>query len=363
MYRIILRTPYPNELYHHGIKGQHWGVRNGPPYPLDAKTSARIRRGDNEKVRFSSKEYRDMRSGKSKYKVRRAGTSHYAGFGERLMGDTDTSYRKRDENGNIITVPVVEGSQAGFILKNDPDAYRTQRKGITSSDLMACNGNNYYTDSATERFSTLEDGRQNNCVKCTNTLEMRKRGYDVVAGRTSEGMLSSATQYYWDGALPYKERSVENVEKRLSAFGHNGSGEISITYKGGSGHSMYFMNERDPETKEWKSVVMDGQTGERYGSVSDMVDYFKGTIDIDEGFRITRLDTATPNFGHMGEDSVFVGRNSEGMATSTPYDRRHDKILSDTSWKEAYETTADRYIEDNYDKIAGYMDRIKELYG
>lgn len=22
------------ELYHHGIKGQHWGVKNGPPYPL-----------------------------------------------------------------------------------------------------------------------------------------------------------------------------------------------------------------------------------------------------------------------------------------------------------------------------------------
>ncbi len=27
------------ELYHHGIKGQKWGVQNGPPYPLDSDVS------------------------------------------------------------------------------------------------------------------------------------------------------------------------------------------------------------------------------------------------------------------------------------------------------------------------------------
>lgn len=33
-----LRPVYPNELYHHGIKNQQWGVQNGPPYPLDRAT-------------------------------------------------------------------------------------------------------------------------------------------------------------------------------------------------------------------------------------------------------------------------------------------------------------------------------------
>ena len=32
-YRIV----YDDELYHHGIKGQQWDVRNGPPYPIDHK--------------------------------------------------------------------------------------------------------------------------------------------------------------------------------------------------------------------------------------------------------------------------------------------------------------------------------------
>lgn len=29
---------YGLELYHHGVKGQHWGKRNGPPYPLYRKS-------------------------------------------------------------------------------------------------------------------------------------------------------------------------------------------------------------------------------------------------------------------------------------------------------------------------------------
>ena len=30
---VILKPPL-DELYHHGIPGQKWGVQNGPPYPL-----------------------------------------------------------------------------------------------------------------------------------------------------------------------------------------------------------------------------------------------------------------------------------------------------------------------------------------
>lgn len=31
-------------LAHHGIEGQKWGVQNGPPYPLDKKTSIKVKK-------------------------------------------------------------------------------------------------------------------------------------------------------------------------------------------------------------------------------------------------------------------------------------------------------------------------------
>jgi predicted transcriptional regulator len=35
-YRAYVESNY-NSIYHHGIKGQRWGVRNGPPYPLGSE--------------------------------------------------------------------------------------------------------------------------------------------------------------------------------------------------------------------------------------------------------------------------------------------------------------------------------------
>lgn len=35
------------ELYHHGIEGQKWGVRNGPPYPLDESDRSAAERAAN----------------------------------------------------------------------------------------------------------------------------------------------------------------------------------------------------------------------------------------------------------------------------------------------------------------------------
>ena len=46
---IMNRELFSREIYHHGVKGQKWGVRNGPPYPLDrsgGKGIAKSGKGD-----------------------------------------------------------------------------------------------------------------------------------------------------------------------------------------------------------------------------------------------------------------------------------------------------------------------------
>lgn len=46
----------PSELFHHGIKGQNWGVRNGPPYPLGSKisTGKRLKKENTNKTESNS---------------------------------------------------------------------------------------------------------------------------------------------------------------------------------------------------------------------------------------------------------------------------------------------------------------------
>lgn len=287
---IALVHKMADELYHHGINGMHWGVRNGPPYPLDKKLSKRIQAGHNEKARYTAKEYRDMRSGKIKTTEKdKAGITHRVAKYEHLW----TEGVSASDVSRIANV-------ASLLLTGDipiQNVRRLDRPGgrIQMSDAIDVNG---------ERVHRPEDpGLSNNCGLCSAALAMRARGYDVQAGRAGKGTLISATQYYFDGARPYKERSPEAIQRRLESFGRRGQGVISIRRATGSGHAVYFQTERDQETGQYRPVIYDGQVGRRYSSLLEFLE--AEGADTTQFTTITRTDDATPNLGHMAEDSVI----------------------------------------------------------
>lgn len=65
-----LGPKHSDTLAHHGIDGQHWGVQNGPPYPLDRsistgsrlRTSAEQRRMDKADAKWGAKQDKKVRS-------------------------------------------------------------------------------------------------------------------------------------------------------------------------------------------------------------------------------------------------------------------------------------------------------------
>ena len=91
-----------NVLAHHGIKGQKWGVRNGPPYPLDkSKESGTIVRDAIESGEVSKKVNRE--------KQKRHTLSDHTPGRSYLDGDLDFAQELIDEYAGTGEAVVVEG--------------------------------------------------------------------------------------------------------------------------------------------------------------------------------------------------------------------------------------------------------------
>ena len=144
---------YRNRLYlaHHGVKGQKWGVRHGPPYPLDSRKRPKSR------VQGSVQKKSPQINGP---------LDKYMEAGKMKVQELLKKYGKDP-------VPV-------FKMKLKPVADTIES---IKEDLAAIN----------------PSGNDNNCVFCSVAYDMRRRGYDVTANTLNDDEYSSiyrAQQWY-----------------------------------------------------------------------------------------------------------------------------------------------------------------------
>lgn len=238
-------------LVHHGILGQKWGVRNGPPYPLN-KVNKR-----NYGLRASWQKRKELNE---RYKLN-----------ERL--------RREDEKRKVSHGTVSD----------------LNRKDSSQSTSMK--------DDTAIVNHTGEPGYTMNCFQCVCALEMRQRGYDVEAVATNMGgtdndylkcfkgteiknfkpskrpedIMLEPTEDDWK---KWENDNIKNFSKQLKQEGPNARGWISFSYDYvWSGHTIAWST-----NASGKVSFYDPQSGKSDDSV------IKTMKMSDQYYRYGRLD-------------------------------------------------------------------------
>jgi hypothetical protein len=136
-YGYVSSEPY---LAHHGIKGQQWGVKHGPPYPLDANTNRDIRMSrNNTDVAKKYKDYRD--TSRNSQKIRDE---------QKIKEDFNNLARLKHKETIMQSLeavnPDIHGEGRNFNCQNSATAYEMRRKGYDVTARRRDDGSNNISD-------------------------------------------------------------------------------------------------------------------------------------------------------------------------------------------------------------------------
>lgn len=154
-------------LAHHGIKGQRWGVKNGPPYPLDQETAGKVRMHAKNK-----------------------GDSRYDNV----------------SNKELSSIPIEKLSDIERLPKNG-----LFRKTNMEEVRRRINHPNGYD----------EPGRTYNCPNCAAAFEMTERGYSVCARAKRNGSnVEDIEKFFKNGHLDKvnDDNIVNEITAKLKPF-------------------------------------------------------------------------------------------------------------------------------------------------
>lgn len=259
---------YRYELYHHGIKGQRWGIR-----------------------RFQKKDGTLTAKGRERYREDSAASKKQEDE-PRKKGLTDKQKKAIKIGAAVVGAALVAygGYKLSQVYKStgskiDPETgFRLIDKDMSDAENLAAVNPGLVKFLSKEKNLEIINGSSSNCMLCTTAYEFRKRGFDVHAGldKRDRGYqpdflftkifkdYKGTTKIYSSTGTdldPSTSTLLTNIEKFVKEQGPGTRGNIMVhaNKSWAGGHSMIW------ENIDGKVVFKDGQTNTVYKNFEKQV--------------------------------------------------------------------------------------------
>lgn len=293
-----------SELYHHGILGQRWGKRNGPPYPLDASDHSTVEKKagwrksltnekESAKTLISESLGKNLVSSHQKYGMDLVSIAAVgaAGLAVSLASNGIQAAKNKKEDKLFYEKRAKQREESGEKIDEATGFYKKAKQSTRQEDIDAVNPD----------YKLGGYGASNNCMLCTITYDLRRRGYDVEARKMAgNGLDANALKRYYEkpeiNRVSRKDSEtnklskdynvnqrnmINNARSDLVKQGDGARGNIMVMWRGyqAGGHSMAY------EINHGSLEIIDTQINKIYrGSEIDKLLY--QTTDI----QYARLD-------------------------------------------------------------------------
>lgn len=328
---------YTDELYHHGILGQKWGVRRfqNEDGSLTKAGEERYLKGDGDRsnneeskslktrlsdIKNNAMDFYNAHEKEIKIGVAIAGAA-LAAYGSYKL------YQAYDPKHN----PAYDWD-TGLLKTTEPHGIVQDVE--TTNPLAALRSEDYLT----------------NCAHCSATFDIKRRGYDVQAGKASMtnqtadqidqyflnaqvsnvlptgGSRAPADLSHWgindfltaqDKARTTPEfalkrlqnAQIDNTVRQIEAFGPNARGHMSLGWASGGNHSIAWMTDANGKAKFYdtqiNNLLKPEQIADR-GAHGWYANHMRENINPYMPVKLTRTDNATPNWNKLVDEGIVV---------------------------------------------------------